>query len=154
MVRRERGFSYVVVMFLVAVLSIVSARALENSLMAERRDKEAQLLRVGTAYSDAIRDYYQGTPGSSGVYPLTVEELLLDGRGSKIRRPLRKLYRDPITGSTDWGHVYKDGRLIGVYSLSNLKPLKRDGFIKGQVMFNGASTYQNWRFIYDANDEP
>ena len=63
--RREGGFSYVIVMFLVAVLSIISVRALETTLTRERRDKEAQLLEAGTAYMNAIRLYYEGAPGSA-----------------------------------------------------------------------------------------
>jgi type II secretory pathway pseudopilin PulG len=147
--RRQGGFSYVVVMFLVAVLSLVSVRALENSLTAERRDKEAQLLLVGQAYRDAIRAYQQGSPGLDRTWPAQVKDLLLDERTSSMRRPLRKLYRDPITGSAEWGYVYRDDKLIGVYSLSRLKPLKRDGFTADQVGFKDAATYQQWRFVYD-----
>jgi type II secretory pathway pseudopilin PulG len=147
--RRQRGFSYVVVMFLVAVLSIASARALENSMMTERRRKEAQLLRVGQIYRDAIRDYYIGTQGSAKQLPKTVDDLLLDVRSGALRRPLRKRYRDPITDATQWGAIYKDERLIGVYSLSPLRPLKRDGFAPEQKGFNHAATYQDWLFIYE-----
>lgn len=138
-----------VVMFLVAVLSIVSVRALENSMMSERRRKEAQLLAVGNAYREAIKTYYLSTPGTAKTHPKTVDDLLLDNRLSRISRPLRKRYLDPITGSPDWGYIYRDGRLIGVYSLSTQKPLKRDGFVDEQLGFKNAVTYQNWRFVYD-----
>ena len=146
---RQQGFSYVVVMFVVAVLSIVSVRALELSLTAERRDKERQLLWVGKAYADAIATYYAGTPGTAKLLPNNLQQLLLDPRPNSIRRPLRKLYRDPITGSSEWGYIYKDDKLIGVYSLSTLRPLKRDGFLPEQAGFKDAPTYQNWRFVYD-----
>jgi type II secretory pathway pseudopilin PulG len=147
--RREQGFSYVIVMFLVAVLSIVSVRGLENSLTAERREKEADLLRVGQAYRNAIMDYYQSSPGTEKALPAKPEDLLLDQRATRTRRPLRKLYRDPITGAKEWGYVYKDDRLIGVYSLSTAKPLKREGFPLELMNFKDAATYQNWRFVYD-----
>jgi len=75
-VRHQQGFSYVMVMFLVAVLSIVSVRALENSMMTERRQKEAQLLQVGKAYRDAIGAYYNNSPGTAKQFPRTVDELL------------------------------------------------------------------------------
>src|SRR5471032_148267 len=103
--RRQQGFSYVIVMFLVAVLSIVSVRALENTLTAERRDKEAQLLMIGQAYADAIAAYYNGSPGTEKRWPKKPDDLLLDARANSIVRPLRKLYRDPITGSKVWGYV-------------------------------------------------
>jgi len=147
--KRQPGFSYVVVMFLVATLSVVAARALENSLMVERRSKEAQLLRIGKAYRDAIRTYYMNTPGTGKTLPKSVNDLLLDQRANKIMRPLRKLYRDPITGSANWGYVYKNGSLVGVYSLSMLRPLKQDGFVDEQISFRNAVSYQNWQFIYD-----
>lgn len=147
--RKQQGFSYVVVMFLVAVLSMISVRALENTQMDERRWKEAQLLKVGKAYRDAIEAYYLNTPGTGKALPGSVNDLLLDQRISKAVRPLRRPYRDPITGSATWGYIYKDDRLVGVYSLSKLKPLKQDGFIDEQVKFKNAASYQNWRFVYD-----
>ncbi len=113
-------------MFLVAVLSIVSVRALENTLTAERRDKEEQLLLVGQAYADAIAAYYNGSQGTQKRWPKKPDDLLLDEHANRVSRPLRKLYRDPITGSKVWGYVYNGDDLIGVYSLSTLKPLKRE----------------------------
>ena len=145
---KQQGFSYVIVMFLVAVLSIVSVRALENTLTAERRDKEEQLLLVGQAYADAIAAYYNGAPGTEKRWPKKVDDLLLDARANTIVRPLRKLYRDPITGSGEWGYVYSGDDLIGVYSLSPLKPIKRDQFPVQQAGFRNAASYQNWKFVY------
>lgn len=135
-------------MFLVAVLSIVSVRALESTLTAERRDKEAQLLFVGQAYAAAIAAYYNGSQGTEKRWPKKPDDLLLDDRSNRISRPLRKLYRDPITGSKVWGYVYDDGNLIGVYSLSTQKPLKRDQFPPQQASFRNAASYQNWKFVY------
>ncbi|MYM27954.1 type II secretion system protein [Duganella sp. CY15W] len=149
--RHQQGFSYVMVMFLVALLSIVSVRALENSMMTERRQKEAQLLQVGKAYRDAIGAYYNNSPGTAKQFPRTVDELLFDNRLTRVQRPLRKLYYDPMTGSATWGYIYQNERLIGVYSLSTLKPLKRDGFSEEQRSFKNAASYQNWRFIYAPN---
>ncbi|MBA5689976.1 type II secretion system protein [Rugamonas apoptosis] len=149
---RQRGFSYVIVMFLVAIVAIISARAMGNTLTAERRAKEDELLWVGQAYRHAIQAYYDGSPGTAKVYPKQLKDLLLDGRGTLIRRPLRALYRDPISGSRDWGLVKTEaGDLIGVYSLSTLKPLKRDGFPPDLPGFSNAASYQSWRFVYLAS---
>ncbi len=137
-----------IVMFLVAVLSIVAVRALENTLTAERRDKEEQLLWVGQAYADAIAAYYNGSQGTQKRWPKTPDDLLLDEHANRVSRPLRKLYRDPITGSKAWGYVYNGDDLIGVYSLSTLKPLKRDQFPPEQASFRNAASYQNWKFVY------
>ncbi|MET0264254.1 MAG: type II secretion system protein [Duganella sp.] len=136
-------------MFLVAVLSIISVRALDNTLTRERRDKEAQLLDVGQAYLQAIQRYYEGAPGSVQSYPLKLEDLLLDVRLTRPTRPLRKLYRDPITGSSEWGLVLEEnGGIKGVYSLSNARPFKQDGFREQLQSFTGAARYSDWKFVY------
>lgn len=146
---RERGFSYVVVMFLVAILSIVSVRALETTLTAERRDKEAELLWRGLAYRDAIRDYYVNAPGTAQTYPQQLSDLLYDGRFTVPRRPLRRLYRDPMTEDGQWELVHNEaGRVIGVRSRSTLKPLKQDGFSADLASFAGAAHYSDWQFVY------
>ncbi|MES2130508.1 MAG: type II secretion system protein [Pseudomonadota bacterium] len=147
--RREAGFSYVIVMFLVAVLSLLAARAMENTLTAERRQKEDELLRVGQAYRDAIRSYYEQSPGTAKVYPPTLEALLLDGRGTRLRRPLRKLFRDPMNSDAKWGVLEAEGGgVMGVYSLSTLKPIKTDGFPAELAGFTNAKHYSEWQFTY------
>jgi type II secretory pathway pseudopilin PulG len=147
--RNERGFSYVIVMFLVAVLSIVSVRGLETTLTREKRDKEAQLLEVGTAYLKAIEQYYNEAPGTAQSYPLELEALLYDDRLTRPLRPLRKLFRDPVTGSDKWGVVRNAaGAVIGVYSLSSAKPFKQKGFPVELQSFTEAQHYSDWKFIY------
>lgn len=149
--RRQSGYSYVVVMFLVAVLSLVAARALRNTLTELRRAKEAELLLTGMAYRNAIRDYYENAPGTGKTYPQTLDALLHDGRGTLIRKHLRKRFRDPVTGSKDWGLVYldeKNDQIIGVYSLAEQRPIKRDGFPDALKTFVNAGSYRDWQFIY------
>jgi type II secretory pathway pseudopilin PulG len=149
-VRRQRGFSYPIAMFLVALMAIVSVRALENSMTAERREKETDLLAAGQAYRNAIRTYYDNSPGTSKTYPPDLEALLLDARATRLRRPLRKLYRDPITGSKEWGVVRTaDGTIKGVYSLSARKPFKTGGFPAGLKSFDNAGQYKQWLFVYE-----
>lgn len=147
---RQQGFSYLIAMFLVAALALVSVRALENTMTAERREKERDLLMVGHAYRDAIGNYYLNSPGTAKVYPPELAALLLDERTTRLRRPLRKLYRDPITGNADWGVVRTDeGTVKGVYSLSTLKPYKSDGFpveLSGRA---NASQYRDWQFVFE-----
>jgi len=146
---RERGFSYLIVMFLVAAVSIISVRALRNTLTTERREKEAQLLLVGQAYRTAIFNYYQNSPGSNKTFPPELDALLLDQRATRTSRPLRKLFRDPITGSTEWGVVRSgSGGVMGVYSLSTQVPFKTNGFPPELVGFANANSYQAWRFVF------
>ena len=151
MMRREAGFTYVMVMFAVALLSIVSVRAMENSLTGAKRDKEAELLFVGQAYRNAIKVYYDYSPGTTKEYPPDLASLLLDSRTSTTRRPLRKLYRDPITGNDEWGLILtEDGRIKGVYSLSQQVPIKKGGFPTELAEFALAKTYRDWQFVYQS----
>jgi type II secretory pathway pseudopilin PulG len=146
---RESGFSYVVAMFLVAVLAVMALRGLQITLTKERREKEAQLLDIGRAYQNAIRDYYEFSPGSEKKYPPKLASLLLDERTSTTRRHLRRQYRDPMTGQSDWGLVKSgDGRIVGVFSLSTRKPLKVGGFSSEMASAKDATTYSDWKFSY------
>jgi type II secretory pathway pseudopilin PulG len=146
--RRQDGFSYVIVMFLVAVLSITAVRALENTLTMERRDKEAEVLWRGMAYREAIRIYYESSPGTGKSYPQELKDLLYDARLVRPTRPLRRMYSDPLSGE-DWGVVRNDeGRITGVYPNSNDKPLKRAGFPNELAVFATAQHYSDWKFIY------
>lgn len=148
MSRAQHGYSYVVVMFMVAFLSIASLRALEYARTTERRDKEAQLLWTGMAYRNAIAAYYFQSSGSSKKYPQELRDLLLHAGLNNPTRPLRKLYRDPITGSKDWGVVKNAEGIIGVYSLSSLEPMKRDGFPPELAGMTDAKKYSDWKFVF------
>jgi type II secretory pathway pseudopilin PulG len=147
--RREGGFSYLFAMFAVAVVAIIAVRGMENTLSSERRDREAQLLLVGQAYRNAIRSYYENSPGTAKTYPAELETLLLDERTTRMRRHLRKLFRDPITASETWGVVRSEsGGVMGVYSTSSQKPIKTDGFPDELGSFKNAKRYIDWQFVY------
>jgi type II secretory pathway pseudopilin PulG len=150
--RAQGGFSYVVVMFLVAVSSVAAVRALENTLLAERRAKETELLWRGMAYYRAIQQYYHNAPGSALSHPDELAILLLDTRLARPTRPLRKLYRDPMTES-DWA-VMRDasGAVIGVYSTSQVKPIKQAAFPEELKHFKNAQHYSDWKFFYKPNN--
>lgn len=146
--KRQQGFSYVVVMFLVAILSIAGVRSLQNTLTHEIHDQEAELLWRGLAYREAIRAYYQGSPGTGKHYPKELKDLLHDKRLVRPTRPLRKLYASPLPGG-DWGVVRNDdGLVIGVYPQSERRPLKRGGFPPELAAFANAKHYSDWKFTY------
>lgn len=146
--RGQGGFTFLVVMFLVAATALVAVRALENTVQAERRDKEAELLWRGMAYREAIKQYYLNSPGFAKGFPAKLEDLLYDARLVKPTRPLRKLYLDPMTEGR-WAEVRnEDGAVIGVHSLSQVKPIKRAGFPTELAAFNGAQRYSDWLFVY------
>lgn len=146
--RRQEGFSYAIALFLVAALSVVSLRAMEYTTTAERREKEADLLWVGMAFRNAIAAYHKGSAGSAKAYPTELSELLYVGTLSNPTRPLRKIYRDPITGSREWGLVKQGEFIVGVYSLSQQRPIKRQGFEPALAVFADAQHYSDWKFVY------
>jgi len=146
--RAQGGFSYVVVMFLVAISAVVAVRALENTLVTEQRNKEDELLWRGMAYLKAISQYYQNSPGAAKGYPVELKDLLHDTRLVRPTRPLRKLYRDPMT-EAEWA-VLRDegGAVIGVYSTSQTRPIKRAGFPPELQHFMNAQHYSDWKFVF------
>jgi len=147
--RRQGGFNYVITMFVVAVVSVAAMHGVENMLTKAKREKEAQLMWVGRAYRDAIKSYYENSPGTLKTYPPDLQALLTDARATRIRRPLRRLYRDPITNGEEWGVVYHEsGGVMGVFSLSKNAPFKVDGFEIDEVSFKNAKHYTDWRFVY------
>lgn len=151
--QREAGFTYVVAMLLVAAVSVLALRGTELTVTREMRVKETQLLDVGTAYYMAIKSYYDNSPGSKKMFPPTLEALLLDARTTTVKRHLRRLYHDPITGAAKWGIVAApDGAVMGVYSLSPRRPVKTAGFPFSVRVKENAMRYQEWQFVYQASE--
>jgi hypothetical protein len=64
-----------------------------------------------------------------------------------------KLFRsdiraDPVTGGNEWGIVKApDGGIMGVYSLSDGRPLKISGFRPRDKELEGAVSYTDWKFV-------
>lgn len=146
---RQSGFTYVAVLILVATLGAVSAAFGELTSHAAQRDREQDLLFVGNEYRRAITSYYQHTPGAINRYPVSLEDLLEDRRYPVPVRHLRRLYRDPVTGGSEWGLVQApEGGIMGVYSLSSEEPIKSGGFAYRDRALEGAAKYSDWRFVH------
>lgn len=146
--RKETGFSYLIVMFAVAVAAVVATRAMEGNAATQRVVSESELLYIGAIYREAIRSYHDLSPGVVPEYPESLDDLLEDKRMSNLRRHLRKKMRDPITGQEKWGEIRIDGRIVGVYSLSTRQPQKQGGFNTEDADFANARTYQDWKFVH------
>jgi type II secretory pathway pseudopilin PulG len=143
---RSRGFTYLTVLFIVAILMGGLALVGEVWEIWSKREKEADLLFVGNQYRKAIQRYVLS---GKAQYPQKLEDLLQDQRQPSIQRYLRKLYPDPMTGKTEWGFVKgPDGGIGGVYSLSEDKPLKVAGFKLRDASLEGAQKYSDWKFTY------
>lgn len=116
---------------------------------AAQREKEQELLFVGDQFRQAIRAYYERTPGAVKRYPQKLEHLLEDKRHPMPQRHLRRLYADPVTGGKQWGLLQApEGGIMGVHSLSQAEPIKSAGFAAPYSAFEGAARYSDWQFGY------
>jgi type II secretory pathway pseudopilin PulG len=144
----ERGFSYIALLILIAVMGVAMAATGDLWATASQREKEAQLLFVGHQFRQAIRRFYQQA-GAVKRYPASLDELLLDPRFPEPHRYLRRIYADPITATTDWGLVQgPNDEIIGVYSQSQEKPIKQANFRPEDAAFEGKDKYSDWQFVY------
>lgn len=139
-------------MFLIALVGILLSVAGPIWHTALQREKEADLLWIGGEYARAIAAYY-AAPAQAREYPQQLGQLLHDARHQNTVRHLRRLYRDPLTGSAEWGLI-KDagGRITGVYSLGKGTPLKQGGFDKKNARFNEARSFADWTFLAEPAD--
>lgn len=145
--RHARGFTYLGVMFLVALMGLGLSGLMQLWSIANQRAHERELLWVGSQYARALQSYYLQSPGTR-QYPKTLDELVVDDRFPTPRRHLRKLYADPVTRSTDWGLIKSpDGRIAGVHSLSTAEPWKKAEFARPWDDFKDRNSYADWRFV-------
>jgi len=145
----QGGYTYLLLLFFVAASSIALAISGEWWYRDAIREKERELLFVGEQFAAAIGRYYESSPSAAKQLPRNLEDLLHDRRHAAVRRHLRRIYVDPLTGRREWGLVRNPGgAIIGVHSLSSGRPLRRAGFTPGREDFAAAGDYTRWRFVY------
>lgn len=139
--RRERGFTYLAILFVVAITGLGVATLGEAWSRTRQREKEAELLWIGNQFRQAIGLYYERSPGAAKRYPEKLEDLLDDQRFVTTQRYLRRIYADPITGKPDWDVVSAPGGgIMGVKSRSTSRSV-------GPVF--SAATYARREFTYE-----
>ena len=144
---RSRGFTYIGLLILIALIGVALTAAAELTSTALQRDREEQLLFAGSAYAAAIDSYRRNSPGAR-EFPQTLEVLVKDPRLPTVRRHIRRLYVDPITESLDWGIVRgPNNGIVGVYSKSEREPLKKANFSRRYQNLAGAKQYADWKFM-------
>lgn len=145
--RRQSGYTFIGLLIFLAILAFASATAIRLGSQFQQRADEAELLFVGAEFSRAIRSYYEATPAGRGQFPSALEDLLKDPRYPAVKRHLRKIYADPITGREQWGTVAAPGGgIMGVHSMSQKMPFKTTAPQFAQ--FSGAKTYSDWVFAF------
>ncbi|MCU7376099.1 hypothetical protein PEC18_36275 [Paucibacter sp. O1-1] len=178
-VSSHQGFTYVGVLILLAVLSMAAALTLQFAQTRAQRDAETELLGVGQEFERAFASYHRQTPVGQRPFPEKLEDLLRDPRYPGVRRHLRRLYVDPLSGKA-WGLVpAPGGGVMGIYSRAEGKPFRQDigqralpplppgaasAAIQGAVIattaqlpmlaaspasVNVGDSYAQWRFGYD-----
>jgi type II secretory pathway pseudopilin PulG len=147
--KAEQGFTYVALLFAVAIIGVgLAAKGVEWDRAAQRA-REAELLFVGNEFRKAIALYYYRSPGPVQEYPRSLEELLEDPRYPGTQRYLRRIYHDPMTGKVEWGLVMSsDGRITGVHSLSGKQPIKSGNFSEANREFAIKNSYSAWQFTF------
>ena len=93
---RARGYTMVALLIGIAILMIGIAAVLPLASTQAQRDKEEELIFRGQQYVEGIRIFRK----RFGRAPNSLKEMY------EVRpRSLRKLWKDPITDSNDWGLV-------------------------------------------------
>jgi len=143
------GFVLIGMFMLVMLSGLVMAEASMRWHTQVLREREAELIKVGLAYRNAIGRYYNQTPGVVKTFPPTLEALQEDTRFPTARRHLRKPYLDPITQREGWGIVEApSGGIMGIYSLSGKFPFKIKGYRGDLEHLNNKRYYGEWYFVY------
>ena len=148
--KASSGFAYLSLLIFLALLGFVSAMALQVGSLVHRRAAEEALLNIGFEYAKALSSYADKTPVGMDDQPMNLQELLLDKRLPGRVRHVRQLYPDPVSGSQEWGLELDSDtrRIIGVFSLSNQKPIKIGNFPLGLNSFIEKSKLSDW--VFDA----
>lgn len=100
--QRQRGFTYLWLLFALALGGVALAALGEQETTRQQREREAELRFRGEAIAAALGHYAQTTPLGHLPLPQRLDELLADRRFPAPRRHLRQLYDDPFTGRPDW----------------------------------------------------
>lgn len=149
---RQRGFSYLWVLLLVALMGVGMTLTAEVYRTTVQRQQEKELIFIGHQFREALRRYAEAAPaGTPHPYPDALEDLLRDSRSVAMRRHLRRIYVDPLTGKAEWGMIRVGGKIVGIHSLSPRLPLKQSGFDASEQSFANAESYSDWAFTYPAD---
>lgn len=150
--RRQQGFTYLGLIILLAIIGMVGAAALKVDALLARAAAEQELLEEGAAFSAALDSYAAATPEGKPPQPPSLQDLLKDTRFPSLKRHLRKIFVDPISGKAEWGITYLADKVgvVGIYSLSQAQPLKQANFDERFQNFENKTHYADWKFTANA----
>lgn len=151
--KSSQGFTYIGVLAVLSVMMIAMGAVAQVWHTQMQHENEQELLFIGHEFREAIGKYYvqsgRGFPTSLAV--LTGAE----GDAKLNPRYLRKIYRDPFTGSNEWGVVLGiNAEIVGIHSLSEMAPYKTADFSDKDSTLEGKKKYSEWEFIYTPQKTP
>jgi type II secretory pathway pseudopilin PulG len=113
--QRARGFTYLAVLLAIAILGLGLTTASEVWVSTARHHRLIEVDWIGAQFVQAIGSYYETAPNGVKTYPLRLDELLEDRRSPVVRRHLRAIYLNPLSGKADWQTISGgDGRIHGI----------------------------------------
>jgi type II secretory pathway pseudopilin PulG len=151
----QAGFSYIALLITLALIGVATAATMQMGVLLQQRVAEEELMAIGIEFHRALISYAGTAQPGQARAPRTMEDLLKDPRAPNIRRHLRKIYIDPMTGKDEWGIIPSpDGRgIVGIFSLSQQKPIKIANFqppfqhFGDLAVTNTNATYADWKFM-------
>jgi len=105
----QRGYALLVVMFLLALLVLMTITVAPNVVTDARREKEKEMVWRGNQYVRGIKRYYMKTHR----FPVEIDDLVKPKTGIRF---MRQAYKDPmndVDGSWRLIYVGPNGQLIG-----------------------------------------
>lgn len=140
------GFTYVGLLILLAIIGLASALTVTTASLLQQRAEEEELLFVGREFANAFRSYYDASPAGNRQFPAKLEELVKDPRYPGIKRHLRRIYPDPVSGKP-WAVVTAPGLgIMGVHSVSEKAPIRIANFELAFASLEGKRKYSDWVF--------
>ncbi len=138
----KRGVTYIELLIVVTIVSILALSAIPVAKYSVKRQKEIELRRALRTIRTAIDEYkklcdkkvIECDPKNYG-YPPDLETLVkgVKDKNGKLHKFLRRIPKDPITDSFDWGlRAYEDDpdsdswggeNVYDVYTKSNEKAI-------------------------------
>lgn len=144
----ERGFTYLWLLMLIAILGWSFALVGTLASTAARREQERRLIATGHEFRNAIGRYYESAAGGVNEYPASLEDLLRDDRFPGLHRHLRRIFVDPITDHPEWVLVRVNGRIVGIHTTSTRAAIKQANFDADDRAFEGQESLDEWIFTY------
>jgi type II secretory pathway pseudopilin PulG len=122
----ERGFTYLVLLFVLALGGVALAALGEQWVTLMQREREAELLFRGREIAAALAAWRDSAPAGQPSAPEDLQQLLTDTRTKPTRHHLRRLYTDPFTLQADWLLLRDEqGRITALASRSQRPALAR-----------------------------